>query len=188
MEDIIKLNVGGRIFVTKRCTLCACPDSLLGRMFDPDSEFAQPAEIDGCVFLDRDPDMFTHVLQYLRKSCDHFRKMSECDLYQLRNEADYYGFPELREELQRCIEKIEERTNEREEAFKEMKDYVSSRSEPLPPGWEELVEESGRPYYYSDNTGERSWARPRPTSPVDHDAVRAGLQFIREFERRANDT
>ena len=95
MEDIIKLNVGGRIFVTRRQTLCAEPDSLLGRMFDPDSKFAKPAEIDGCVFFDRDPDMFGYILSYLRGSFDFYPELSKLNLWMLKGEADYYSIGAL---------------------------------------------------------------------------------------------
>jgi len=101
MEDIIKLNVGGRIFVTRRQTLCADPDSLLGRMFDPDSKFAKPAEIDGCVFFDRDPDMFGYILSYLRGSFDFYPELSKLNLLMLKGEADYYSIDAL-------IKKIDE--------------------------------------------------------------------------------
>ena len=126
MEDIIKLNVGGRIFMTKRRTLCACPDSMLGRMFEPDSEFAKPAEIDGCVFLDRDPEMFGHILNYLRSKRFFFLKMNSFDLHQLMNEADYFGFIELREELLACSEKIEVEENWKERKFNLIKDDLYS--------------------------------------------------------------
>lgn len=62
MNDIIHLNVGGRRFVTTRETLCADPNSMLAKKFDPDSDFAFQ-EINGAVFIDRDPDSFKFVLE-----------------------------------------------------------------------------------------------------------------------------
>ena len=103
MEDIIKLSVGGRIFVTKRCTLCAYPDSLLGKIFDPDSKFARPAEIDGCVFIDRDPDMFAHVLNYLRGNSKYQSELCKDELLKLECEADYYSLHDLLLEVKRTI-------------------------------------------------------------------------------------
>jgi hypothetical protein len=55
MDDIIKLNVGGESFVTTQVTLCAEAGSMLAAKIDPESKFAPPKEIDGAVFLDRDP-------------------------------------------------------------------------------------------------------------------------------------
>jgi len=54
----VRLNVGGTFFTTSLDTLCAVPDSLLGRMFDPDSAFGNlPTDETGTVFLDRDPEV-----------------------------------------------------------------------------------------------------------------------------------
>ena len=99
MERIVTLNVGGKTFMTRVGTLCAEPDSMLARWFDPDSHFARPAEIDGCVFIDRDPDMFTHILNYLRGNCNHVSKMGECDLVLLKGEADYFSLDSLVDEI-----------------------------------------------------------------------------------------
>ena len=38
MNEWIKLNVGGTKFETTRGTLTSAPNSLLARMFDPDSD------------------------------------------------------------------------------------------------------------------------------------------------------
>ena len=51
MEDIIKLNVGGQIFLTTRATLCAESGSMLAAKFDEESNFAPPTQVDGAVFL-----------------------------------------------------------------------------------------------------------------------------------------
>ena len=44
MNDRIKLNVGGTKFETTRGTLTSFPNSLLARMFDPDSDLP-PASV-----------------------------------------------------------------------------------------------------------------------------------------------
>jgi hypothetical protein len=59
MEEIIRLNVGGRHFVTTRQTLCAEAGSMLAVQFD----------LDGAIFIDRNPQTFEIVLDYFRNGC-----------------------------------------------------------------------------------------------------------------------
>ena len=99
MGDVVKLNVGGRIFMTRVGTLCAEPDSMLARWFDPDSHFARPAEIDGCVFIERDGDLFVYILDHLRGCFNYYPEMNKVELLRLRNEADYYSLGALVEEI-----------------------------------------------------------------------------------------
>ena len=44
MNDLVKLDVGGTKFKTTRATLMSSPNSLLARMFDPDSDLP-PASV-----------------------------------------------------------------------------------------------------------------------------------------------
>ena len=69
MDDILRLNVGGRIFLTTRESLCAEGGSMLANKFDPVSQFAAPVEFEGAIFINRDPDSFKYVLNYLRNGC-----------------------------------------------------------------------------------------------------------------------
>ena len=67
MTDIIKLNVGGETFLTTRSTLVSCPDSLLAKMFDPDSGRPPAAVTEGGgYFLDQNPRYFGVILDWLR--------------------------------------------------------------------------------------------------------------------------
>ena len=57
INDIITLDVGGTLFKTTRSTLIQYPDSVLQKMFDPQSAMA-PAMLDnGAYFIDRSPEM-----------------------------------------------------------------------------------------------------------------------------------
>jgi hypothetical protein len=60
----IKLNIGGRIFVTTRNTLCA-ESGLFRRQLSGD--FTWKPEADGSYFLDADPDLFEHLLRFMRR-------------------------------------------------------------------------------------------------------------------------
>ena len=69
-EDWVKLNVGGRPFLTSRSTLrTRAPESMLSRMLVAEEEGAMRAGVrdaDGAILLDRDPDYFAAILNYLR--------------------------------------------------------------------------------------------------------------------------
>ena len=64
--DWIKLDVGGTIFKTTRLTLSQVPDSLLGRMFHPDSSLPPARMQDGAFLIDADPGSFPVILNWLR--------------------------------------------------------------------------------------------------------------------------
>ncbi|KAL2913520.1 hypothetical protein HK105_206980 [Polyrhizophydium stewartii] len=63
----VTLDVGGRLFATTRATLAAARGSLLARLFDPARAApALAADARGHYFLDRNPDAFAPVLDFLR--------------------------------------------------------------------------------------------------------------------------
>ena len=67
MDEWIKLNVGGQIFLTKKRTLVLSePNSMLAKMFS--GEFAKKGAKDeqGAYMIDRNPDYFQPILNYLR--------------------------------------------------------------------------------------------------------------------------
>ncbi len=67
MNDLIKLNVGGTLFTTTRLTLTKNPNSMLTQMFDQDLAMDAAKKDDtGAYFIDRSPDAFKVILEYLR--------------------------------------------------------------------------------------------------------------------------
>lgn len=63
-EEVVGLNVGGQRFYTTLHTLCQQRGSLLAALFGPTRPLHKQA--DGCVFLDRSPEAFSCVLEWLR--------------------------------------------------------------------------------------------------------------------------
>ncbi|KAI9258794.1 hypothetical protein BDA99DRAFT_514174 [Phascolomyces articulosus] len=90
-HEKVKLNVGGKPFVTSKTTLTRDPNSLLANIFHTQ----QPDE-DGSYFLDRDGTYFRLVLNYLRdmkipqNALDDPKIMDE-----LMQEARYYRIADL---------------------------------------------------------------------------------------------
>lgn len=95
-QDKVTLDVGGRKFVTLASTLHESTffRSLISGRWEHDR---QP---DGSHFIDADPDLFAHVLEYLRRGRMPLfwdrEKGHDFDRYKaLSQEADYYGIPRL---------------------------------------------------------------------------------------------
>jgi hypothetical protein len=66
VSDLVSFSVGGKVFVAARATLCTYPNSMLARVFERDSTIGHTTDSEGRVFLCRAPDMFEHVLAWLR--------------------------------------------------------------------------------------------------------------------------
>ena len=71
--EVVELNVGGQVYVTKHSTLLSVPDSTLASMFSPSSprggarrrgELTRDSR--ARFFIDRDGFLFRYVLDYLR--------------------------------------------------------------------------------------------------------------------------
>nr|XP_004670109.2 BTB/POZ domain-containing protein KCTD12-like [Jaculus jaculus]XP_044996626.1 BTB/POZ domain-containing protein KCTD12-like [Jaculus jaculus] len=95
--EVIELNVGGQVYITRYPTLVNIPGSLLWEMFSKKS----PCLIQdnkGRFFIDRDGFLFRYVLDYMRDLQvvlpDHF---PECG--RLQREAEYFKLPELAKSL-----------------------------------------------------------------------------------------
>eukprot|EP00455_Lapot_gusevi_P046269 TRINITY_DN605_c0_g1_i2.p1 TRINITY_DN605_c0_g1~~TRINITY_DN605_c0_g1_i2.p1 ORF type:complete len:778 (+),score=175.47 TRINITY_DN605_c0_g1_i2:78-2411(+) len=82
----VTFNVSGRVFETTTGLFLKHPDSLLGRMF-----VAGHRLDDGPIFLDRDPDIFSIILNWYRYE-SVFCPPHVCRLLLLQ-EASYYGLP-----------------------------------------------------------------------------------------------
>jgi len=65
-SEWIQLNVGGKILQTTRCTLTKDPNSMLYRMFSETSVWESATDQNGAYLLDRDPQYFNPLLNYLR--------------------------------------------------------------------------------------------------------------------------
>ena len=65
-RELVRLNVGGRIFVTRRETLTKVPKSILAKVFDGSYGATLQRDTDGSYFLDYNPTLFSHLLDQLR--------------------------------------------------------------------------------------------------------------------------
>ncbi|KAJ3133745.1 hypothetical protein HDU90_005583 [Geranomyces variabilis] len=90
MDDIVKLNVGGREFLAGQSSLTIKSPyfaTLLG------GDFSHQL-VNDHIFIDADPEMFGHILRYLRRL--EYPLFYNLALYaQLRVEAEFFGLERL---------------------------------------------------------------------------------------------
>ncbi|XP_036421439.1 BTB/POZ domain-containing protein KCTD12.1 [Colossoma macropomum] len=102
--EIIELNVGGQVYVTRHRTLVAVPDSLLWSMFSKKTPRELARDSKGRFFLDRDGFLFRYILDYLRDLNlvlpDYFPEKSR-----LQREADFFQLRELSKRLSPRVSK-----------------------------------------------------------------------------------
>ncbi|XP_010001754.1 PREDICTED: BTB/POZ domain-containing protein KCTD12 [Chaetura pelagica] len=92
--EIIELNVGGQVYITRHPTLVSVPGSLLWEMFTQKNARSLARDSKGRFFVDRDGFLFRYILDYMRDQQlvlpDHFPERSR-----LQREAEYFALPEL---------------------------------------------------------------------------------------------
>ncbi|XP_028412328.1 uncharacterized protein LOC114535147 [Dendronephthya gigantea] len=98
-DNIIRLNVGGQKFTTKRSTLCQVEGSLFATMFSSDWEDSVERDQDGAVFFDFNPQYFVYILDYLRgrkiatpENPPPLPKVPEEHVENFRSLVEYLGF------------------------------------------------------------------------------------------------
>ncbi|EFA07111.1 BTB/POZ domain-containing protein KCTD3 isoform X2 [Tribolium castaneum] len=97
--DILHLNVGGKRFSTSKQTLTLIPDTFFTALLS--GRISSLRDEKGAIFIDRDPEIFSIILNYLRTR--------EIDLHgtnirTLRHEAEYYNIAPLVKRLILCEE------------------------------------------------------------------------------------
>ncbi|XP_026829835.1 BTB/POZ domain-containing protein KCTD3 [Ooceraea biroi] len=97
VSDIVHLNVGGTRFFTSRQTLSWIQDSFFTALLS--NRIDSHKDESGALFIDRDPKLFSIILNYLRaKDID----LKTVDIHTLRHEAEYYGITPLVKRLMLC--------------------------------------------------------------------------------------
>ena len=81
-------------FVTTRFVLLKEPQSVLAKMFEIDSTMEPAAKLkDGSYFIDRDPERFKQILNYLRD--DELGDLTRAELNNLKIDARYFMLENL---------------------------------------------------------------------------------------------
>jgi len=95
--DIVQLNVGGTRFTTSRQTLTQLQDTFFSGLLSGRIQSFKDAE--GAIFIDRDPQLFRLILNYLRNRA---LPLDDVNFSELRHEAEFYGLAPLVRKLALC--------------------------------------------------------------------------------------
>lgn len=103
MDQIVSLNVGGTKYITSKLTLCTThaqeqsPSSFFDIMFS--GQMQSGLLIDDAIFIDRNGQLFQHVLDYLRNR-DRWEAPEDPKLIlDLITESDFFNLPGLIERI-----------------------------------------------------------------------------------------
>ncbi|KAH9515327.1 BTB/POZ domain-containing protein kctd3 [Bulinus truncatus] len=96
-SEIVHLNVGGTRFSTSRQTLTWNPETFFTSLLS--GRISSDKDETGAIFIDRDPKLFSVILNYLRTKEIQLRNV---DLSALRHEAEFYGINALVGRLALC--------------------------------------------------------------------------------------
>lgn len=102
LNEWVSLNVGGKVFTTTKMTLITHePDSMLARMFD--SEWNHWRDEGGAILIDRSPEYFEVIMNYLRTQ--EVVVDEGVNLKGVLLEAKFYGLVSMVEELSEMMAK-----------------------------------------------------------------------------------
>lgn len=96
--EIVELNVGGAVYVTRLETLTSVSNSLLWDKFTRSSPGELLKDSKGRFFFDRDGSLFRYILDYLRDSDLSLPEVFH-ERRRLQKEADFFQLPELSRRL-----------------------------------------------------------------------------------------
>lgn len=96
-SPIVELNVGGTRFSTSKETLTWVPESFFHSLFN--GHISSYRDHQGAIFIDRDPKLFSVILNFLRSKQLH---LEGTDIKALRHEAEFFGVIPLVNRLLAC--------------------------------------------------------------------------------------
>ncbi|XP_072929793.1 BTB/POZ domain-containing protein KCTD3 [Epargyreus clarus] len=98
-QEIVNLNVGGTRFATSWQTLTWVPDTFFTALLS--GRIPTVRDETGAIFIDRDPQLFGLILNFLRtRDID----LNDVNIRALRHECDYFGITPLSRRLALCDE------------------------------------------------------------------------------------
>lgn len=104
----VTLNIGGKLFQTRLSTLTRDPTHFFARITSDEWSYR-----DNCpIFVDRNPDQFSYILDYLRKGKVNLPPEKHF-VYDINDEAEYYGIIGLQDLIREHL--LEEKTKQYDE-------------------------------------------------------------------------
>jgi hypothetical protein len=93
LKGKIKLDVGGTIFSTSLAVLTSIKGTYFDAMFS--GRWDLQKEEDGSIFIDRDPFVFRHILNFLRGDEPLINLLTPMEKEMLKRDADFYQINKL---------------------------------------------------------------------------------------------
>ena len=84
-SEIVKLNVGGKKFQTRKETILNKSDSLLARIIE-----SERVDLYEELFFDRSSKYFPYILDYLRFNKINYKRFKKEELKELQEEVEFY--------------------------------------------------------------------------------------------------
>ena len=104
IDSNIRLNIGGKIFITKTSTLLYFKNSVFYKLLSDKIEKKEPLYKE--LFFDRSYKMFQYILDYMRTKQFYYDGINKFDIEDLKIECEYYGIDEILEELENRTREI----------------------------------------------------------------------------------
>lgn len=158
-KEWIRLNVGGTIFLTTKQTLCKDPNSFLCRICHDEQLIDSMRDSTGAFLIDRDPNYFSPVLNYLR----HGKVIIDKNLMDegVLAEAEFYQISSLVRLMKARLgakeekDKTSKRTQHVYRVLQSHEDELTQMLSTLSDGWKcEQVINIGSGYSYECNQSE----------------------------------
>lgn len=94
LSQRVKLNVGGQKFETTLNTLMSVKETLFYNVI-----ICKKLDITKEIFIDRNPELFVHIMDFIRTKKFNIKKFQRNELIQLKEDAEYYEVHELEKVL-----------------------------------------------------------------------------------------
>src|SRR5574343_261602 len=89
-DDIIRFDVGGKKFATRKSTLLSVKDTLFYKIV-----VTEKLNLKEEIFIDRSPKFFGYILDYLRYHTINYSRFKGKEIEELKLEAEYYDLFEI---------------------------------------------------------------------------------------------
>lgn len=97
----VKLNVGGICFTTCVSTLLKEPDTLLAKIVQSDVDLNEE------IYIERSGELFKIFMNYLRYGSFNYKNYNKSTLLAIKEEADFYNFNKIYQEIYDLTRDIE---------------------------------------------------------------------------------
>jgi len=125
-SSLVKLNVGGKRFITTKSTIESIPDSYFTILLN--GQFSTLKDEKGYIFIDRNPKYFPHILDLLRNGKLKHENHTDQNLFQ--EELKFYGLINEEGLYKPSIKSLN---------IDPLKGFVHSRRKLMPTGIERLI-------------------------------------------------